>query len=61
MLRHIHLFRKLQAREGHLPGRLDEVGGGPAGRFGLGKGMRTNSWTELVRLGGVGMMNWTPS
>ena len=25
-----------------------------------GKGTRTNSWTESVRLGGVGMMNWTP-
>ena len=31
-----------------------------AGRLQSGKGMRTNSWIESVRLGGVGMMNWTP-
>ena len=34
MLRRIHLLRKLQTREDHLPGRFGEVGGGPAGRFG---------------------------
>lgn len=34
MLRRIHLLRKLQARDDHLPGRFGEVGGGPAGPFG---------------------------
>ena len=33
MLRRIHLLRKLQARDDHLPGRFGEVGG-PAGPFG---------------------------
>ena len=31
MLRRIHLLRKLQAREDHLPGRFGEVGGGLPG------------------------------
>lgn len=31
----------------------------PGVRSVVGKGMRTNSWTKSVRLGGVGRINWT--